>query len=186
MADEEVQGSDQTRADELVGRPVESLNVELKTWLDPVDDLHVAKLVRAIFALRNRGGGFIVIGFDDKTLQPDPFPFSRPLEDAYHLDEVQSIVSRYAHDAFEIAVWMGVRDGNSYPVIVVPECVRTPVAIKRDLIDKTSGRPLLTRGEIFFRTLESNGTPSSGASSCTPPESLRIRSDSLIATIMAR
>jgi len=161
MAEEEVHGSDQTRADELVGRPVESLNVELKTWLDPVDDLHVAKLVRAIFALRNRGGGFLVIGFDDKTLQPDPFPFNRPLEDVYHLDEVQAVVSRYAHDAFEIEVRMGVRDGNSYPVIVVPEGVRTPVAVKRDLIDKTSGRPLLTKGEIFFRTLESNGTPSS-------------------------
>lgn len=161
MADEDAQGTDQTRADELVGRPVESLNVELKIWLDPTDNLHVAKLVRAIFALRNRGGGFLVIGFDDKTLQPDPYPLSRPLEDVFHLDEVQAVVSRYAHDAFEIEVRLGVRDGHSYPVIVVPEGVRTPVAVKRDLIDQTSQRPLLTKGEIFFRTLESNGTPSS-------------------------
>lgn len=161
MANEEIQGSDQARADELVGRPVESLNVELKTWLDPLEDLHVVKLVRAMFALRNRGGGFLIIGFDDKTLQPDAFPFSKPVEEVYHLDEVQAVVSRYAHDPFEIEVRMGVRDGNSYPVIVVPEGVRTPVAVKRDLVDKASGRHLLTKGEIFFRTLESNGTPSS-------------------------
>lgn len=161
MADAEPQTSSQTRADELVGRPVESLNVELKTWLDPTDDLHVAKLVRAIFALRNRGGGFLVLGFDDKTLQPDPYPLGKPIETVYHHDEVQGVVSRYAHESFEIEVSMGERDGASYPVIVVPEGVRTPVAVKRDLLDKTTRKALLAKGEIFFRTLESNGTPSS-------------------------
>lgn len=161
MADgDQGQGGD-TRADEIVARPVESLNVELKTWLDLNDDAHAAKLVKALFALRNRNGGYLVIGFDDATLQPDPYTLTRPLEEVYHHDEVQAKVSRYAHETFEIMVRYGRRDGNSYPVISVPEGVRTPVAVKSDLAGSTPGTMLLRRGDIYFRTLQSNGTPSS-------------------------
>lgn len=161
MADgDQDQGGD-TRADEIVARPVESLNVELKTWLDLQDDAHAAKLVKALFALRNRNGGYLVIGFDDVTLQPDPYTLNRPFEEVYHHDEVQAKVSRYAHETFEIMVRYGRRDGNSYPVISVPEGVRTPVAVSRDLLDKSTGKALLARGDIYFRTLQSNGTPSS-------------------------
>ncbi len=161
MADgDQDQGGD-TRADEIVARPVESLNVELKTWLDLQDDAHAAKLVKALFALRNRNGGYLVIGFDDATLQPDPYTFARPLAEVYHHDEVQAKVSRYAHETFEIMVRYGRRDGNLYPVISVPEGVRTPVAVKSDLAGSTAGTMLLRRGDIYFRTLQSNGTPSS-------------------------
>ncbi len=161
MADAEPDTGRDTRADELVARPGESLNVELKTWLDPTDDQHVAKLVKGLFAIRNRNGGFLVIGFDDKTLAPDAYPFSRPLEDVYHLDEIQGIVSRYAHESFEVEVRMGERAGNRYPVIAVPDGVRTPVAVKRDLLDKATQKALLAKGDIYFRTLQSNGTASS-------------------------
>jgi len=149
------------RATQLVTRPTESLNVELKTWLDLGNDLHIAKLVRALFAIRNRNGGYLVLGFDDKTLQPDPYPFSQAVDAVYHHDDVQGVVSRYAHDGFEIEVRLGERDGQQFPVIVVPEGVRTPVAVKRDLIDQSTQKALLVKGDIFFRTLESNGTPSS-------------------------
>lgn len=161
MPEDEQENNRDTRADEIVARPVESLNVELKTWLDLQDDAHAAKLVKALFALRNRNGGYLVIGFDDATLQPDAYTLDRALEEVYHHDEVQAKVSRYAHETFEIMVRYGRRDGNSYPVISVPEGVRTPVAVKSDLLDKTSGKALLARGDIYFRTLQSNGTPSS-------------------------
>jgi len=161
MADEAEGTGGDTRADELVARPVESLNVEVKTWLDPKDDLHAVKLVKGLFALRNRNGGFLIIGFDDKTLQPDPYPLSRPLGQAYHHDDVQGLVSRYAHETFEIMVRFGQRDNNLYPVISVPEGIRTPVAVSRNLLDKTAQKTLLARGDIYFRTLQSNGTPSS-------------------------
>ena len=47
---------DQIRA--LLERPSESLQVEIKTWLDTTDPLGIAKLVKAAFAIRNRNGGF--------------------------------------------------------------------------------------------------------------------------------
>ena len=55
---------DQIRA--LVARPGEALNVEIKRWIDPSQPSGVAKIVKAAFALRNRNGGFLVIGIDDK------------------------------------------------------------------------------------------------------------------------
>lgn len=62
---------DQSQIDELVARPSEGLNVEVKTWIDPDAPDGMAKIVRAALALRNRNGGYLLIGFDDKTLQPD-------------------------------------------------------------------------------------------------------------------
>ena len=51
----------------LLRQPLEGLQVELKTWLDPRADADKAKLVKAIFAIRNRNGGYLIIGFDDAT-----------------------------------------------------------------------------------------------------------------------
>jgi hypothetical protein len=54
---------DQSRIDDLVARPAESLNVEIKSWISPCDKAGVAKIVRASLALRNRNGGYLVILF---------------------------------------------------------------------------------------------------------------------------
>ena len=63
--------TDEKQIAALLHQPSEGLQVELKTWLDPRNDESVAKLVKAIFAIRNRNGGFLVIGFDDATHLPD-------------------------------------------------------------------------------------------------------------------
>ena len=50
----------------LVGNPSESLTVELKRWIDPTQPAGIEKIVKGALALRNRNGGFFVVGFDDK------------------------------------------------------------------------------------------------------------------------
>ena len=45
--------------------------MELKCWIDPQTPEGQAKIIRACLALRNRNGGFLVIGFNDETMQPD-------------------------------------------------------------------------------------------------------------------
>src|ERR1700748_2818201 len=62
---------DKSVVDSLVGRPSESLAVESKRWIDPTKPAGVEKIVKGAFALRNRNGGYLVIGFEDKTLLPD-------------------------------------------------------------------------------------------------------------------
>jgi hypothetical protein len=53
-----------------------------------------------------------------------------------------------------------VRDGKEYPVIKIPDGVLWPVAAKADLMDSDNTKRLVRYGEIYFRTLSANGTPS--------------------------
>ena len=140
------------------------MSVEVKTWIDLGTDEAIAKLVKGLFALRNRNGGLFIIGFDDTSLQPDPYGLQDTVQVAYHTDRVQQLVSRFANTPFEIAVDLGSLDGIEYPVISVPPGVRTPVVVKRDLLgpeDTRRQRKLLAEGDVYFRTLGSNGRVSS-------------------------
>jgi predicted HTH transcriptional regulator len=58
----------------LLHKPSEGLQVEVKTWLDPRKDSDIAKIIKAIFAIRNRNGGFLIIGFNNTTMEPDYSP----------------------------------------------------------------------------------------------------------------
>ncbi len=150
---------DQEQIARLVAQPSEGLNVEIKTWLDPRSPEGTAKLVKAIFALRNRNGGFFVIGFDDMSRRPDLYPFDVDPDILYHPDAIQRIVSRYASQAFEVGVTTVPRDGRKHPVVTVEEGVRVPVVVKSDL-KVNGGKFLLRERDIYFRTLGANGTPS--------------------------
>jgi hypothetical protein len=72
---------------------------------------------------------------------------------------IQAIVSRYSSVTFEVRVAFGNRTGLDYPIIVISEGVTAPVAAKRDLLDAT-GTFLVREGDVYFRTLSANGTPS--------------------------
>ena len=153
---------DEKQIDALLQRPTEGLQVELKTWLDPRSDRNIAKLVKAVFALRNRNGGFLIIGFNDTNKVPDKYTLDENVETLYHMDTIQGLISRYASIPFEIGVKFGKRDGILHPVVVVPDSVQVPAVVSRDLIDNDNGgKKLLQVGEVYFRTLHSNGTPSS-------------------------
>src|SRR5262249_58403471 len=117
---------------------------------------------RGALALRNRNGGYFVIGFDDKTLQPDIGNEPAGVRAAFHTDKIQGLISRYASELFEVAVVFGKHGGREYPVIVVPDGVRSPVAAKSGLFyDKK--KALIGQGESFFRTLSANEKPTTAA-----------------------
>lgn len=151
-------GNDQLES--LVLRPAESIAVELKNWIDPRTPDGIAKLVKSAFALHNRDGGFLVIGFDNKTCKPDPYGFKEPVETVFHVDQVQSVLSRYASQPFAVEAHLRKRDGQLHPVIVVPSGVRVPVIVKSNL-PGDGGKQLISIGELYFRTLRANNTPSS-------------------------
>jgi len=139
----------------LVDNPIESLNVELKSWINPAEPEGETKLVATAISLRNKNGGYLVIGLDDKTRQPlgDAPPDVRAL---FHDDVVQGLVSRFASESFEVAVSFVSRAGVDYPVIAVPTGVRSPVALKRKLAGWAAGT-------VLFRTLSANGVVSTAA-----------------------
>lgn len=150
----------QEQIDGLIRNPAESLNVEIKRWIGLTDPEHQAKIVKGCLALRNRNGGSFVVGFDDKTLQPDTSGAPANPRDDFHVDNVQGLISRYSQDLFEVGVSFSSRDGVDYPVIVVPPGVQVPVAAKRELLDTTGKKRLVVEGGVYFRTLNASGIPS--------------------------
>lgn len=144
----------------LVRRPSESIAVELKTWIDPRTPEGAAKIAKAAFAMRNRNGGFLVIGFDDKSGEPDRYGLDGSPTELFHVDIVQQIISRYASDPFPVEVAMKRRNEQMHPVVVVPSGIRVPVVVKSPM-NGGGGKPLMREGDLYFRTLRSNGSPSS-------------------------
>jgi hypothetical protein len=142
----------------LVENPSESLTVEIKRWIDPTQPAGIEKIVKGTFALRNRNGGFFIVGFDDETLAPDLANAPPDPRVLFHVDVIQGIISKYASDSFEIEIAWGEREGRFYPVIAVPTGVKVPVAAKRDLA--IPARTGIRKGAVYFRSLEANGTPS--------------------------
>lgn len=144
----------------LILRPAESLAVELKNWIDIQTPEGAAKLVRAAFAIRNRNGGYLVFGFVDKTLKPEVYGLAEPLETVFHVDIIQAVISRYASQPFNVDVAYRERDGQLHPVISIPSGVQVPVVSKSEL-KGAGGKVLISTGDLFFRTIRANNTPSS-------------------------
>jgi hypothetical protein len=148
----------------LVERPRETINIELKSWIDPKSPGGEQKIARAALALRNQNGGWLVIGFNDKTGSPDPVPAGVNVRLKYHTDEIQKIVSRYASHPFVIEAHFAETGGVEYPVIRIPAGFKTPVVCKADLLAKGldgKERFLLRAKDIYVRTVDTNHTVSS-------------------------
>lgn len=112
---------------ELVDTPNETLEVEYKSWLDLNDNLARADLARHIAALANHGGGYIVFGFKDETLQYVPNITSMKID----RDIVSSIVKKYLEPSFQCDVSL-VRSsaGNEHPIVRVPPHGASPVCAR--------------------------------------------------------
>lgn len=148
-----------SRIQQLIDRPGESLAVEIKTWIDPDSSEGQSKIVRAVLALRNHGGGYLLIGFNNGTLMPDATTMvSAEVRALFHIDKIQGLVTRFASESFEVAVEFGERDDRLFPVLVVPSGVRTPVAAKSDL--SADCKKLIAADDVYVRTLHTNHTPS--------------------------
>jgi hypothetical protein len=148
----------------LVERPRESLAIELKRWINPDQPEGKSKIVRAALALRNHNGGYLIIGFDDNTLEPDKDNVPDDVEDLFHLDKIQGLISKYSSEPFEIIIRFPEREGQKHPVIEIPSGVRTPVAAKLDLC-QSGGNSIIRTGDLYVRTLHSNNTPSTAKAS---------------------
>lgn len=146
-------------ADRLVNALSEGLNVEIKRWVDPTHPTGIAKIAIACMALRNRDGGYLIIGFDDESLKPIKDGKPQDVRASFHLDVVQQIVSKYASVPFEVAVGFGKREGQEFPVISVGNGVRSPVAASKELA--IDGKSLIRQHAVYFRTLNASGVPSS-------------------------
>jgi hypothetical protein len=144
---------------DLINRPTESLSIELKGWINPNTPEGKDKIVRAAIAMRNHGGGYVLIGFHNDTGEPYTDNIPSNVRKLFHQDNIQRIVSKYSSELFEVKVHFPIRDGIEFPVIEIKAGVKTPVATKRPL-KNNQGEVLFQENKVFIRSLAANNTPS--------------------------
>jgi predicted HTH transcriptional regulator len=144
---------------DLINRPTESLSIEIKGWIDPNTPEGEDKIVRAAIAMRNHGGGHLLIGFHNDTGEPYTDNLPSNVKRLFHQDTIQRIVAKYSSELFETKVHFRTRDRIEFPIIEIGSGVKTPVATKRPLLNN-QGEPLFQENKVFIRSLEANNTPS--------------------------
>lgn len=127
----------------------EDLDLEVKNWLDlDGDNLDRATFAKAALALANHGGGFIVLGFEDR---PEGLieAHNRPDSMArYSQDLVNGIVERYCEPAFHCTVHLVEnRTGSVFPVVNGPGGHRVPVRARRSGPEEK----VLRQNDIYVR-----------------------------------
>lgn len=124
---------DRSRLADLLLDPRESLDVEVKGWLDLVgNEEHKATLAKAVLALANAGGGFVILGFTERDTGASPSSDRPSTLAGYSQDLVNAIVRNYAEPAFHCSVHHVAHPTSGvHPIIGVPGGHRVPVRAKR-------------------------------------------------------
>jgi hypothetical protein len=142
----------------IVRSASETLQVEKKSWLnlELADDR--AKIARALLALRNRNGGQLVFGVDDRTLVPLTDGRPNNVRIAYHADKIQELVKAFGRPPFPVEVEFVVVENAEHPVLVVPPGVRFPVICKQKHPQSaTAGDALILRENAVYVRSVNNG-----------------------------
>lgn len=133
---------------DMVEAPCRSLEVEYKSWrnLDHAEDR--AELARDIAALANHGGGFIVFGFDERSLAPDD---TDPFRTNCTSERITAIVRAYLDPPIRCdVVPVMSAAGVVHPVVRVAGHDATPVCVRQDgpVIGSVK---LIERGAYYIR-----------------------------------
>ena len=149
-----------------INHPRETFNCELKSWLDPTNvTSDKIKIAKSCLALRNWGGGVILVGISNSG-NFLPLPQNYNPETHFTQDNIQAIVSHYSQHLFGVDVHhVELCDPANYQLvaIIIPSDIKTPVMCKHGA--PTACPTLLEKAAIYTRTLEANGTISSAIAS---------------------
>jgi hypothetical protein len=141
---------------ELVDAPNETLGVEYKSWLDLTNQEVRADIARHIAAIANHGGGYIVFGFDDSTLQYVPSPFAEKID----RDIISSIVKKYLEPTFQCDVSVVLSSaGNEHPIVTVPAHGAAPICAKTN--GPMDGKKIqgIIQGQYYLRKAGPESAP---------------------------
>jgi len=111
--------------------PSESLDFEVKGWLDMDDAESQGLVAKALIALENHGGGFLLFGFTENAEKKlVPHSASRPASlKPYLTDALNAIVKKRAEPPFHVEVTLQKHpeNGEEYPLVRVPGTSKVPV-----------------------------------------------------------
>lgn len=140
----------QRQLEALLLNPREDLSIEVKSWLDLNERGHQATLAKAIMALANHGGGFLILGLKEDAagqFHDDP---SRPENlDIYSQDRIGGIIDRYASPSFHCNVHL-IENPNTNlvnPIIQIPGSHKEPIQCQKGSPDNKT----LIAGKYYIR-----------------------------------
>ncbi len=134
---------------ELLARPRETLDIEVKCWLNLDDHNQRADLAKAILAVANHGGGFVILGLEENDagqFAPDP---NRP-NDLSKLaqDDIQNAIQKYLEPTIQCHVHhVEHPEGHGpFPIVRVPGGFRVPIKAK---VGSPDGKLIVNR--VYIR-----------------------------------
>ncbi|ESS72076.1 hypothetical protein MGMO_73c00150 [Methyloglobulus morosus KoM1] len=119
-----------SRFEDWLISPNESLDFEVKQWLDMTNRESHEIVAKALIALENHGGGFLLFGYKEdvtKKLVPDT---TRPASmEPYLTDAINAILKKCAEPSFHVVVTLQVHPmtKEEYPLVRVSGKSKVPV-----------------------------------------------------------
>jgi hypothetical protein len=133
---------------DLLRNPREALDIEIKGWLNLAEANDRARLAKAIIALANHGGGYLIIGLTEQAGQF--YPASDAPVDLAGLsqDAVQNAVQKYVDPPIQCRTEHVVNPNNGlrFPIVVVAGGHRVPLRAK---FGSPDGK--LVKGRVYTR-----------------------------------
>jgi hypothetical protein len=130
----------------LVEHPREAPDCELKGWLDLDDARSAGTLAKACLALANSGGGYLMVGFEER---PDGWTaVPSTTVDRFTQDLLNDVVKKYADPAFHVEVHHIVHPTTRarHPVVIVPGGHPVPIRCRRG-----SAENVVTENAYYIR-----------------------------------
>jgi hypothetical protein len=121
------------RLSDLMQDPVESLDREYTLWLDPKSQRDIANMAKALIALANSGGGFLVMGFCEMSGNLIPQDSEAKPSDEFDQDLVDGIIAGFAEPPFQCSLRLvpNPNTGERHPVISVGGSSTVPIRTRR-------------------------------------------------------
>lgn len=117
--------------------PIEDIEIEYKSWLNLSERSAQAILAKAVIAMANYGGGFVILGFQesDSNRVLESIPKPNEYKDITQ-DRINSVIQKFATAApdFHCKVYFISHQQTrvQHPIIKVPGDQKEPVMSKRD------------------------------------------------------
>lgn len=118
-----------SRFEDWLVAPSETLDFEVKRWLDMNDPESRGLVAKTLIALENHGGGFLLFGYMEdahKKLVPDP---NRPASlEPYLSDAVNAVLKKWAEPTFhvEVTIQKHPQTNDEYPLVRVAGASKVP------------------------------------------------------------
>jgi predicted HTH transcriptional regulator len=145
--------SDKFALPDFLRSPREALDIEIKAWLDLSSDVnHRADLAKAIIALANQGGGYLVVGFAEGADGQFVPASSRPVDlSGLRQDAIQNAVQKYIDPPIQCRTEhiAHPETGTCFPIVVVPGAHRVPIKAR---VGSPDGK--LVKDRVYIRGTE--------------------------------